>query len=67
VAESLNHDCIYETESRIAKAKAAFSNKKTLSTRKMDLHLRKKLIKCHIWSTDLYGVAAWTLREGYHK
>jgi hypothetical protein len=29
-------------------AKAAFSKKKTLFTSKLDLNLRKKLIKCYI-------------------
>jgi hypothetical protein len=32
----------------IAVAKAAFKKKKILSTRKLDLKLRKKLIKCYI-------------------
>jgi hypothetical protein len=27
-----------------------------------DLELRKKLVKCYIWSTTLYGVETWTLR-----
>jgi len=35
-----------EIKSRIAMAKAAFSKKKTLFTIKLDLNLRKKLIKC---------------------
>jgi hypothetical protein len=28
----------------------------------LDLKLRKKLVKCHIWSTALYGAETWTLR-----
>ena len=43
-------------------AKAAFKKKKTLFTRKLDLNLRKKLIKCYIWSMALYGAETWTLR-----
>jgi hypothetical protein len=35
--------------------KAAFNEKRTLFTRKMDLELRKKLVKCYIWSMALYG------------
>jgi hypothetical protein len=27
----------------------------------LDLNLRKKLVKCHIWSTALYGAETWTL------
>jgi hypothetical protein len=26
------------------------------------LNLRKKLVKCYIWSVALYGVETWTLR-----
>jgi hypothetical protein len=36
-------------------AKAAFDEKKTLFTSKMDLNLRKKLVKCYIWSMALYS------------
>ena len=43
-------------------AKAAFNKKKTLFTSKLDLNLRKKLVKCYIWSMVLYGAETWTLR-----
>ena len=42
-------------------AKAAFNNKKTLFTSKLDSNLRKKLVKCYIWSMALYGAETWTL------
>jgi hypothetical protein len=42
-------------------AKAAFSKKKTLFTSKLVLELRKKLVKCYIWSIALYGVETWTI------
>ena len=51
--------CTREIKSRIAMAKAPFSKKKTLFTSKLDLNLRKKLIKCYIWSMALYGVETW--------
>ena len=54
--------CTCEINSRIAMAKAAFSKKKTLFTSKLDLNLRKKLIKCYIWSMALYDAETWTLR-----
>jgi hypothetical protein len=54
--------CSREIKYRIATAKAAF-NKKTLFARKLDLNLRKKLVKYYIWSTDLYGAETWTLRK----
>jgi hypothetical protein len=40
-------------------AKAAFNKKKNLFTSKLDLNLRKKLVKCDIWSMALYGAATW--------
>jgi hypothetical protein len=43
-------------------AKAAFNKKRALFSSKKDLELRKKLVKCYIWSTPLYGVETWTLR-----
>ena len=36
-------------------AKDAFIKKKTLFTSKLNLNLRKKLVKCYIWSMALCG------------
>jgi hypothetical protein len=38
-----------EIKCKIATAKAAFNNKRTLFTSTMDMELRKKLVKCYIW------------------
>jgi len=54
--------CTCEIKCRIAMAKAAFSKKRTLFTSTMDLELRKKLVKCYVWSIALYGAETWTLR-----
>ena len=43
-------------------AKAAFNKKRALFTSTFDLKLRKKLVKCYIWSIALYGAETWTLR-----
>jgi hypothetical protein len=43
-------------------AKAAFKKKKTLFASKLDLEIRKKLVK-YIWSIALYGAETWTLRK----
>jgi hypothetical protein len=55
--------CTCEIKSRIALAKAAFNKKRALFTNKMDLELRKKLVKCYIWSIALYGAETWMLRS----
>ena len=46
----------------IAMAKAAFNKKRALFTGTLDLELRKKLVKCYIWSIALFGAETWTLR-----
>jgi hypothetical protein len=51
-----------EIKYRIATAKAEF-NKKTLFTSKLELNPSKKLVKCYIWNTALYGAETWTLRK----
>jgi hypothetical protein len=44
-------------------AKAAFNEKKTIFTIKLDLNSRRKLVKCYIWNIALYGPETWTLRK----
>jgi hypothetical protein len=40
-----------------------YTNKKrALFVCTLDLELRKKLVKCYIWSIALYGAETWTLR-----
>jgi hypothetical protein len=51
-----------EIKCRIAMAKAAFKQKRALFTSTLDLELRKKLVKCYVWSIALYGAETWTLR-----
>ena len=47
--------CTCEIKCRIAMVKAAFNKEKNLFTSTLDLELRKKLVKCYIWSIALYG------------
>ena len=41
--------------------------KKALLTRKLGLLLRKKLLKCYIWSIALYDAKIWTFRKSDQK
>jgi hypothetical protein len=43
-------------------AKTAFTKKKALFTSTLNSKLRKKLVKCYIWSIVLYGAETWMLR-----
>jgi hypothetical protein len=54
--------CTCEIKCRIAMAKAAFNKKRALFSSTLDLELRKKLVKCYIWSIALCGAENWTLR-----
>jgi len=36
-------------------------SRRRLFTGKVDINLRKKLVKCYIWSIALYGAETWTL------
>ena len=53
--------CTREIKSRIAMSQAAF-NMKTLFASKLCLNLRKKPVKCYIWSIALCGAETWILR-----
>ena len=59
--------CTFEIKSRIAMAKAEFNKKKNLFTSKCELNLRKKLVKCYVWSMAVYGAETWTLRATDQK
>ena len=48
-------------------AKAALDKKKNLFTSKLDLNLRKEVVKCYFWSMALYGTETWTLRAADQK
>jgi hypothetical protein len=59
--------CTCEIKCSIAMAKAAFNKKRALFPSTLDLKLRKKLVKCYIWSTAFFGAETWTLRTVDHK
>jgi len=33
----------------------------------LDLNLRKKIVKCYVWSIASYGVENWTIEKIGHK
>jgi hypothetical protein len=55
--------CTRDIRAWIVMTKAAFNKKKTFCTSNLDLNLRKKLVKCYIWSIAFYGAENWTLRK----
>ena len=59
--------CTREMKSRIAVVKAALKKNKGLFTSTLDLNVRKKLVKCRIWSVVLIGPETRTLRKVVQK
>jgi hypothetical protein len=59
--------CTCEIKCKIAMAKAAINKKRAPFSSTLDLELRKKLVKCYIWSIALYGAENGTLREADQK
>jgi hypothetical protein len=59
--------CTREMKSRIAVAKAALKKRKVLFTSKLDLNVRKKLVKCYVWSMALNGAETRSLRKVNQK
>ena len=58
--------CTWNIVYRISMANAAFS-KKAHFTSKLDLSVRKKLLKCYIWRITLCGAEPWALRNVDYK
>jgi hypothetical protein len=49
--------CAKQIKMRIVIAKEAFNRKISLLTSKLNIELRKKLVRCYVWSIALYGLA----------
>ena len=44
-------------------AEEAFIRKRSIFCGPLDKELRKRLVKCFVWSVALYGAATWILRR----
>ena len=59
--------CEKEIKERIGMAKAAFNKMRRILTSKMSRELRKRVMRCYVWSVFLYGSETWTLRKADMK
>ena len=55
--------CTREINTRVTMAKQAFNRKISFLTSKLIIELKKKLVRCYVWSIALYGSETWTLRK----
>ena len=60
---SSNMNCCQEVKQRIAMAKEVFNRKRSIFCGPLEKELRKRLVKCFVWSVALYGAETWTLRR----
>ena len=54
--------CTKEIRSRIETVKKVFMEKE-LFTGKMNVELKKRIMKCLVWSVALYAAQTWTLTQ----
>ena len=60
--------CEEEIKRRINIAKTTFSKmSKVLTSKKIALNTRKRILQCYIWSTLQYGVETWTITGSMTK
>ena len=52
---SSNMNCCQEVKERIAMTKEAFNRKRSIFRGPLEKELRKRLVKCFVWSVVLYG------------
>ena len=62
-----NLNCCREVKKRIAMAKEAFNRKRSIFCGPLEKELRKRLVKCFLWSIALYGAETWTLQWNEEK
>jgi hypothetical protein len=55
--------CTMEIKMRNANAKESFNRRISLLTSKLNIELRKKLVRCYVRSIALYGSETRTLRK----
>ena len=64
---SSNLNCYQEIKQKIAMAKQAFNKKRSIFCRHLEKELRKRLVKCFVWSVVLYDAQTWALRRNEQK
>ncbi len=55
--------CHREIKRRIGMGKDAFTKRKELLRRSFNRELKKRMVKCLVWSVVLYGAETWTMRK----
>ena len=58
---SSNMNCCQEVKQRIEMAKEVFNRKRSIFCGPLEKELRKKIVKCFVWSVALYGAETWIL------
>ena len=67
VPDDAMEDALVKLNPGLPWQKLHLTRRRIFFTNKLDLNLRKKLVKCYVWSMALYGAETWTLRETDQK
>ena len=59
---SSNQNCCQKVKQRIAMEKEAFNRKNSIFCGPLEKELRKRLVKCFVWSVALYGAKTWKIQ-----
>ena len=62
-----NMNYCQEVKQRKAVVREAFNRKKSIFCEPLEKELRKRLVKCFVWSVVLCGAEAWTIRRNEQK
>ncbi|KAJ4430748.1 hypothetical protein ANN_19339 [Periplaneta americana] len=62
-----NERSLKEVKTKIGMAKEAFNRKRSIFCGPLRKELRKRLVKCFVWSVAFYGTETWTLRQSEEK
>ncbi|KAJ4446722.1 hypothetical protein ANN_13419 [Periplaneta americana] len=62
-----NMSCCQEVKRRIAMAIEATNRKRSIFCGPLEKELKKRLVKCFVWSVALYTAETWALRRSEEK
>ena len=62
-----NLNCCQEVKVGIAMVKEAFNRKRRIFYGPLENQLRKRLVKCFVWSVAFYSAETWILRRNEQK
>ena len=64
---SSNINCCQEVKQRITMAKEAINRNRSIFYGSLEKEVKERLVKCFVWSVELYDAETWPLRRNEKK